>query len=301
MSIIKNIVYKKKYLPGNKPKALCFFFDGKFDNEFAEINDIELYGNEELSVYKWDKNLRNKNIVLFKKEDLEKYSYDFIIFNSINTFEKHILSLPRHLHVPAVIFQHEDHGMTNFHLQEKLKTFKVDFLQDVPYAINPPKKDVDKDIDILIAGMFQEQDYKIIDRIKQEIPNLIVIGNNPGLSYSVPMSNYESYKELFYRTKIYINLTTQRSINYEALWALSGNAKVIGFKLKELEKIQQYMILCENMESLINSAKREISNLNNSTISNNKEKILKQFSIEDMKKLGNLCIEKYCNKVFKYE
>jgi len=301
MSIIKNLLYKKIKI-NRKPRALCFFFDGKFDSEFAQTLDIELFGNEDLSVYRWDKNLKNKNITIIRKEEIYQYPYDFIIFNSFSVFENHIMNLPKSLHIPSVVFQHEDLAMTNFHLKQKLAQARTELVitKDKLYGIEN-KTDIKKDIDILVAGLFQPADYPLIDKIKKQIPNLLVIGNNPGLSYSVPISDYNSYKELFYRSKIFINLTTQKSVNYEVLWALSGGAKVIGFKLNELKDIEKYISAFNNIEEIINCAKRELSNIDSPYQFPHLEELLKVFDMKKVKEIGSSIVNKYYNEVFKYE
>ena len=61
MSLVQNLLRKKQTFEVKKPTALCFFYDGKFDNELAELG-INLIGPHELSVYDWDSFLKHRRL-----------------------------------------------------------------------------------------------------------------------------------------------------------------------------------------------------------------------------------------------
>lgn len=288
MSIISNLIHKQT--SKTTPSALCFFFDGKFDNELASCG-VNLFGYKEFSVYDWSANIAGPNIHLIPEEEIFNLSYDFIIFNSLYHFYDQIKKFPRLFHLPAFVIHHEDFTESPFHIKKRIEeagNIKVISTKNIKYGIEKIEN-ATKNIKFLVSGNFQKNDYHILEKLHSELPGLVIIGENPDLECSINPFNYDQYRRTFAECDTYINLVTQKTLNYEVLWALANNAKVISLKTKHLEPVKENILFGETIEDLI-----EIAKENRSTPDIN----LDQFSMNKFKNYWSNIISEYNERIY---
>ena len=305
MSIIKNLINKKTW-NNKEPTALCCFYDGRFDSQLAEIG-IKLIGCKNHSLYDWSESSKSSNITVITEQEIPNYSYDFVICNDIIQQRDHLLRFTRGLHLPGIVVNHESFRETAYHLKQRLREANAELIsteyQDpngIPYGTEE-LSDVEKDIEVLIEGNFQPTDYPVIQSLKSAIPELTLVGHNPGLDFSIEPLSYKQYRKYFARAKTFINLPTQRNIGHQLLWAMSNGALVISLKTPVVEGIlnDSNGVLCTHPTQLAGIANdykgKETSRRNRA------KEINKIFPLATFKEKWKPIIDTYTKKVFIYE
>lgn len=240
MSIINQLIYSSVKQPENL-NILSFFYDGRFDIELLQTNH-NFYGVLDISMYPWPayNNKDYPNLKLLSNiNDVRNINFDLILFNSRQKHEQ-FFQLSKALHVNSLIIDHDYIPTSSFFIKKHLEQFKLpsvstcDIVQkqfknqtNIFYNIEQNIGEFDKDIDILIIGTFNESNFPWLGQLKQKFPNLRLVGHNPGIPFSESVETYKDYKNLFRRTKIFVNLPTQQNIPYELLWALQSKCAII--------------------------------------------------------------------------
>lgn len=307
MSIISNLIRKKTI--NTKPRALCFFFDGKFDVELSKF--VELIGPKNLSIYPWSENIKGPNIKLIDEQEIPNYTYDFIIGNDIGVNQqyeghhKYVANYSQHLHIPSIIIQHTKFPATSYHLAKRIqecgaKLYSTEYKKEesIPYGVDSLGKT--KNISILIDGTFRPEDTGILNHLKQNIPELQVVGDNPTIEYNIFPQSYSHYRNTLSSTKILINLNTQHNIPYNVLWAMADGAIIISLKTPAITKLIENNnngILCENVDQIIEKSK-ELINKTNKKISTNAKKVKEIFDYETFKNRWVNIIEEQTKRIY---
>lgn len=306
MSIIRNLINKKTSLSHRKPTALCFFYDGKFDNELAKLG-VQLIGPPDLSVYHWPDSIKTDNIKLIAKEEIQNYTYDFVIFNSLIAQREQILSIPRNLHLPGFVVNHEPNNETQYHINQRLNEAKINLIdttwntnsENILYGIEDTKAQ-NKDIDFLITGNFHQKDYGLLFELKKHIPNLKIMGDCPNFAYSEKPKSYEDYKNTLARCKKFIYLPTQGGVSYDLLWAMAGGACVITLKTNVACDIlnANNSIICENISQLIQCCRHNNELIYHNKLLDNMKFVKEHFSHDKFVKKWNQVIKFYTQRVY---
>ena len=298
MSIIRNIVHKKTITKNAKPKALCFFYDGKFDAELADLG-IELIGCKQFSIHDWYCRAKHENITLIQPNEIPNFNYDFVIFNDLTKHRDHILNVPGQLHIPGIIIQHEPNSETKYHLNQRLQEAKLNCISTeyqspngIPYGVKQTTVE-NKDIEILTDLNFDKDNHQLTHTLKQQIPNIKIIGQNSEL-IKEQIDSYKEYREYFNRCKIYLYFPRQRNISYEVLWVLASGGTVITFSSDNLQKLgSKNIIYCNSVPNMIQTA---IHHKKMATKENLEEKL----PYDDFKDNWTKIIQQYNDKVYTY-
>ena len=306
MSIIKNLIHKKLSLTQKQPTALCCFYDGKFDSQLAELG-IKLIGCHNSSVYTWSPEIKSSNITLINDNEINNYVYDFVICNDIIKQKDRLINYTRGLHLPGIIINHEPLHETKYHLTKRLQEARVEMISTEFNTIEGIRygteelPNIIKDIPILLEGNFQNQDHGLIQMLKTTFPDLVLLGTNPGLSYSVQPTSFTEYRQYFARCKIFINLPTQRNISHQLLWAMSNGALIISLKTPAIEEILNVNngILCNNPNELKNTIQQCINKETNKNTE--AKKINDILPLNDFNTKWQSIINTYIKKVYIYE
>jgi hypothetical protein len=265
MSIISNLIRKavKKDGPLN---ILTFFYDGRFDIELLKTGH-HFYGCLQHSAFPWPgfERAEYKNLhILNDIAEANNIGLDLVLFNSRMAHQQ-FFQFAKSLHLPSLIIDHDFNQHNSFILEQiKAQTSlpSISCLDEIKnqfnsqetiyYGIEKKIGEYEKDIDILMCGNFAEGDIFAVHNLKMRFPTLKLVGQNPTIPYSELVSTYEDYKNLFKRTKVFLNLLAQPNISYEILWALQYKAAIVSSDLP------QYKGLLENKVNalLVNKAEQ---------------------------------------------
>ena len=301
MSIIRNLIRKKIQPETKVPTALCCFYDGRFDSELANLG-LKLIGCKDHSVYDWPTNAKSPNIQLIEEYQIPDYEYDFIICNDIIKQRPHILKFTRLLHLPGLVINHEPFMETNYHLNKRLQEAKVDIVSTEPHIENAIKhgttelEGIEKDIPVLLEGNFQQNDYRVLQSLHAAIPDMIVLGHNPGLDFSISPNSYEEYRQYFARCQTFINLPTQGSISHQLLWAMSNGASIVSLQVPILEELlKDRGIFCRHPSEIPAAVKIAKTN---TKIQNKAKEVNNLFSIQDFRDKWQTVIQDYTRRIY---
>lgn len=243
MSIISNLIRKSKQIDGPL-NILSFFYDGKFDIELLGTGH-HFYGLLDHSAYQWPgfQNAMYSNLhILESPNDIGSIDFDLILFNNRHVHHQ-FFGLCRQLHVPCLIVDHDMNNQNAFN-RTKNKQFirfphvstsqlvKSQYESDevINYGIDVKNWEHDKEIDILCTISLQH-DIGFCNEIKKQFPSAIFIGHNPNVPYAGLVETYEDYKNLFKRTKLFVNLSPQLNLNHDLLFALNNKVPIITMDL----------------------------------------------------------------------
>lgn len=243
MSIISNLIRKSKTIDGPL-NILSFFYDGKFDIDLLETGH-EFYGLLEHSSYQWPgyKSAMYPNLhILENPNEINITDFDLVIFNNRYAHAQ-FFGICRQLHIPGLIIDH-DMNMQNAFNRIKNKQFTTlphistnDFIkkqygaeESINYGIDPKNWEHEKDIDILCMVSLQT-DIALAHQLKKQFPSASFIGHNPNIPYAGLVENYEEYKDLFKRARVFVNLSNQVNLNYDILFALNNKIPIITLDL----------------------------------------------------------------------
>ena len=302
MSTISNLIRKKTAFKNKKPTALCFFYDGRFDSQLADTG-LNLVGSIEFSVHHWDINIKSDNVTIIPPQEIIQHTYDFVIFNDLIKQHEHIKNMSQSLHIPSIVLGHEPYTETTYHLKKRLQESRLQYISteygvenNIPYGVEE-LPNITKDIDFLVEGNFEAKDHQLLKMFKQKIPNLTLLGNNPGLDFSITPTSYTDYRQYFARCKTFINLPTQNNISHQLLWAMANGAFVVSLHSPPIAKVinSNNGVLCNGAQHLIDTAVNHTYDQKKATKA---KEIVKQFPIDIFQQKWNNIIEQYCNKVF---
>jgi len=113
----------------------------------------------------------------------------------------------------------------------------------IPYGVENIKSD--KNNSILIYGKFTPYDYYLLQSLTKD-SNVILRGDNPGLSKDC---TEDELTQLISNAKIYINLSTEDTISYNLLRAMSAGCCIISNKTSILTNIlnESNSIVCTKL------------------------------------------------------
>lgn len=313
MSVISNLI-RKSIKHSGPLNILTFFYDGRFDIEILKTGH-NFYGLMNHS-YPWpgfyDANEHNLHLIQ-TVEETKNLDLDLILFNN-RASNQQFFHLCRFLHLPAIIVDHDVSKHNTFFLDQIQQQFPVEAVSTSPvvqkqfkhsininYGIEQKRGEYEKDIDILISGNFADQDLFILNTIKQQFPTLKLVGHNPNVAYSEMVDTFEDYKNLFKRTKIFINLAIQGNLSYELLWCLQYKCIPITCQTPAYSQLlvdNENCILVNGLEQII-SAVRNLSR--NKEVFNklvNHKTDLSQFNQETFIKTWSDLLEGYRYKTY---
>lgn len=296
MSAIQNIIRKKISSKSKEILALCCFYDNIFDGELSDM--VKLVGINKY-VYPANINIKHKNIEIIKPSDINDYTYDFIIFNDLIKQNNEIIQLTKSLHLPGLVISHEQYNETQYHLKQRLKQANIElismnYLDNQTYGVETV--DIEKKFPVIMDGSFQEKDYGFIRFLKTEIPELMLLGNNPGLDFSISPKTYEEYKYYIQSSKILLHLPLQQNIQYSVLLAMASGSLVITTENPWTQKLFKdgCGVLCKHPREFVQQYKIPRKD--------NKEEIMKKvdrdFNINKYRDFWKNTIDKLCKKVY---
>ena len=313
MSIISNLIRKSTKHEGPL-NILSFFYDGRFDIELLKTGH-HFYGVINTS-YPWPgfNNAPYKNLhILNNLNEINNIDCDLILFNNRNS-QQQFFGMCRNLHVPGLIIDHDISIHNKFFLNQIKQQSPLDCVStsepvqnqfghqiNINYGIEQKAGEYEKDIDILISGNFSEQDLFIIHTIKQRFPSLQVVGHNPSLPYGFTVDNYENYKDLFKRSKIFLNLALQGNISYEILWCLQYKTAIVTCQTEAYSSIlkdQENCIIINGLDNIINSVQNLAHNRNLFNKITNHNTDLSKFNQNNFLQQWKNLLEGYRYKVY---
>lgn len=310
MSTISNLINKKISFHNKEASCFSLIYDGRFDSELAKTG-LKIYACKKYS-QEQEHNINNQpydfvynNINFIDESEIADHNYDFILCNNIITQFNQAHQLSQILHIPVLVVSHEKYHETHYHLQKRLQelnanivfTNKNDKYKDPIIYGTEKLENVDKDIDIMLDGQFQSKDYHILKFLKQAIPNLTVVGNNKGLSCSYLPANYNEYRNMFARCKVYINLPTQHHINYQTLWAMSNGAYIVSLDGEAIKSLNAKDIQIFKQPSEIPGIVNNLSYRDLTKLTNN-EFVNEEFSLANFRNEWTNKIIEFSQKVY---
>lgn len=244
MSIISNLIRKTKKKTGPL-NILTFFYDGKFDIELLQTGH-EFYGYLQQSAYQWPgyKNAMYRNLhILQEDNEFNNIDFDLVLFNSRHAHHQ-FFPIAKQLHLPALIIDH-DVNLQNAFMRSKNKQFtpfphistsevvKAQYEAEnyINYGIDKKNWAYEKDIDILCT-VSNQHDLSLVMEIKRQFPSSVFIGHNPNVPFAGLVETYEDYKNLFKRSRVFVNISPQLNLNYDILFALNNSVPIITQKNK---------------------------------------------------------------------
>jgi glycosyltransferase involved in cell wall biosynthesis len=254
-----------------KANILLFFCDGWFDRQLA-LTGHNFYGNMDGTLFKWECPDREDNITFLPKSlktNLTDMFFDLIITNDRPYQNAKAQEFSKTFSIPIV---HVDHGavpttLSENDLQKLLSApVRADFLvctnqseqqwpgdaKYIPYCY-PKIEQEEKDIEILISGRFTQEEYGIIKSITSQFENVLVIGPNPGLSEPVEL---ERYYEIFARTKIFVNLSTDTNLNNGIMTACRAGCAVVSNRTPVINAVDNGGLkVCADIPQIIRTVK----------------------------------------------
>lgn len=307
MSIINQLIYSSVKQP-EKLNILSFFYDGKFDVELLKTGH-NFYGVLDSTMYPWPgyRNADYPNLKLLPNiNDIRNINFDLILFNSRQKHEQ-FFPLTKSLHVNGLIVDHDYIPTSSFFIKKHLEQFKLPSIStsdtvknqfknntNIFYNIDQNIGEFDKDIDILIVGKFNESHFQWLGQLKQKFPNLKLVGHNPTVPFSETVETYQDYKNLFRRTRIFVNLPMQQNLSHELLWALQSNCAIISTSIPVYSEIL-------NKDNCINITDvKDIETQINNLLHNPKRlKEATEYTV-DLSKFHNNFIEDWTNTFKQY-
>ncbi len=270
MSIINQLVYNSKPQP-EKLNILSLFYNGVFDISLLDTGH-NFYGAIDTSAYPFPAIKQHQAPNLFVLQNINQarnIPLDLILFNSRERHEQ-FFQLCRSLHVPGLIVDHNHINTNNYFIKKHLEQFRIPCVStsdstkqqfggdNIFYHIEDYCGEFEKDIDILIVGSFPETVYPLLINIKNKFPTLKLVGNNPKLQFSEHVETYNDYRNLFKRSKLFVNLLNlvgQTNIPHELFWALKSKCPIISLETLSYTEIlnKDNSIVISDIENLIPS------------------------------------------------
>lgn len=246
----------RQVLPRNLLNIFVYPHDGYYERNLC-LTGHNFYVNHY--------NLKNRPNNLYIFSDNPQYipnylDVDLVLLNNRLSHYERATILSNFMHVPTIIVDHHyPYKMKDYEINHiKVKTpaniviSSDKILKDIwkteseiiNYGVEPIRSEY-KDDSILVYGHFQGQDYTILQYLKQN-PNVIIKGNNPGISEDC---DEEELIRLISKAKIYINLSTEHSINYNILRAMSAGCCIISNNMAVLSNVlnKHNSIICTKL------------------------------------------------------
>jgi hypothetical protein len=125
----------------------------------------------------------------------------------------------------------------------------------IPYATDRITHEHKENL-VLLAGDFQQADLQLIHQLAQHIPNLVVVGENPGISRRAP--NETELEKLYDRAGIYINIGTEGRIPPYLIKAMGAHCAIVSNMSPVLDGVlnRENAILCSSFGQFIEGVNR---------------------------------------------
>ena len=271
MSIIRNLT-SKCYNDERPIHIMTQFYDGHFEYNLSKLN-CKLYGMQELSILHWSLPVSKKpeNIVTVPKEfnrALLDFPVDLLICNNRLNYKLSNYSLS--LHVPIVIVDHlvppsealDDMPSlyvkaVNVACHPSLKQAKNSKV--INYGVDIPEQELERDIDVLVAGKLMPSDYDVFSLLKKEF-RCVFMGDNPPHSKEIYDKEYE---DLFLRSKVYLNLASNTGIPYNLLKGMAAGCAIVTNKTPTLSSVlQDSALYINNKTEIVSGVQHALGNQN---------------------------------------
>lgn len=207
---VSSIVRRTLRKDDEKLKILCFFLDGIFEETLLKTGHI-FYGSS--ASYAGLSVIPNKQLYELPNnfdEVPKDINFDMIICNYRSGQLDSAKKLSSALHIPLIVIEHH---LMSTKLREVLKNtiYTSEHLQNhyngqeyIPYTADIEFTNKDRNIDIFVYGQFNNKDRSIIEYLQSLHFNLVVGGNNPGISERMTIAEI---KEKMLNSKIFLNLS----------------------------------------------------------------------------------------------
>lgn len=274
MNPLRNIIRAALKKENDTPHILMCGFDGYFETMFNDAG-FNTYVMPTLSRYAWNIDLprKGRNTFILPQAtdipvDLEVDAvlcsdrlYQYELTNQLSTL----------LHSPHICVEH---FMLNGRLDGKGRnavessqrfdahvSISREIAGDwknttvIPYATDRITKESKENL-VLLVGDFQQMDLQLISQLAQNIPNLVIVGENPGLSRRLP--NEVELEKLYDKASIYINIGTEGRIPPYLLKAMGANCAIVSNMSPAFNGIltRENSILCSSFGQFIEGVNR---------------------------------------------
>lgn len=242
MSIPVNNLIRSARRKSKEPlKILWMPYDGIFDNiVFNAVNHV-FYGAHDVEMIPWDIETfypaKNFYTLSAHNQLSLDYTFDAIICNDIIQQFDRAKVLSDVLHIPLAVIQHqvpppimkvEDihimigeknanmHIVTHDLLNSSWLSYNTVLEYGVPTLYDPK---IDKNNMIILIGTFNEKDRPELLNLQHMIPNLEIVGDNPGLSKPLP---FDQLVNKLQKSKFILNVSNTRSLPLTLLLGMSA-------------------------------------------------------------------------------
>ncbi len=223
-------------IPKKEKHILTLPYDGWFEKSLCKTG-YTFYGDVAAASIPWNPNnlVLPDNFVIFNNNVPEHVDFDCIIINDIYKHIEKAYQISCILHIPIVNVNHYN---ASFFKAEDLEKIRNEYRkiyaniaisenvclswqsggEMIAYGVELPEEKAKTD-SVLLLGQYTQKDYQIIKEICDGVPNLVIIGDNPGLSRGGTIDDENIALD---HSKIYVNMLTygRSSINlYRAMAA----------------------------------------------------------------------------------
>lgn len=274
MNPLRNIIRAATKKENDTPHILMCGFDGYFETMFNDAG-FNTYVMPTLSRYAWNVDLprKGKNTFILPQTndvpvDLEidavlcsdrLYQYDLTnqlatILHAPHICVEHFLSAGRIDEQGRVAVQKAQRFDAHISVSEEIAS-EWNKTTIIPYATDRITRE-NKESLVLLVGDFQQVDTQLVHQLLQHIPNLVVVGENPGLSRRLP--NEVELEKLYDRASIYINIGTEGRVPPYLLKAMGANCAIISNMSPAFNGIltRENSILCSSFGQFIEGVNR---------------------------------------------
>lgn len=264
MTAINNIIRAAIRKPGDKFHIITCGFDGYYENMLAKTGNT-VYVLPIQSRFEWRIDLppKEKNCIILPDVndmpvDLEA---DVILCQERRVQYPLAFQLAHMLHIPLVCVEHflgleippgqrfDAHISTSNEIAQQTPGETT----VIPYGIKIPTNRFNKNESVVIIGNFTPDERNIVSHLLQGVPNLKVIGNNPGLSNDAK-TQFE-YDLAIRNASIYINLSLDGRITNHLLRAMASECVIISNDTPGIRSIlnKDNSIICTSAPAIISA------------------------------------------------
>jgi hypothetical protein len=255
--------FQKSYR-NRKANILCNFYNGLFDVDLAKTGH-HFYGAKESVFTEWrveEEDIPDNIHFLsgeFKHKLTDMY-FDFVICNDRSKFYPKQKTLSEQLNIPLLLIDHNgEHLSTDKESADILKQRVYDYnigthkhtdywgVKEVVEPFIPTIEPQERNIDVLISGVFHEKEQPIIQEIIKNFPNHKIL---PAI-----MSKKEREKT-FASSKVFINLATSQEFSNDVLLSWGAGCSVVSNNIKPVNDHKEHCSLCKTVPEIIEETQR---------------------------------------------
>lgn len=224
-------------------------YNGWFEKSLCKTGHT-FYGEVAAASHPWNPNTFNmpENFVLLSNRVPPGLEFDFVLINDIYKQIDRAYQISCELHIPIVNVNHYHPWFFKREDLQKLKNeykkiyANIAISEDICLGWQSGGEMIGYEVDmrpthiktnaILLLGQYQQKDYFLIKDICEDFPNLVIIGDNPGLSRAGSIEDEDIALD---NSKIYIHLSTDAAPLTNIYRAMAAGCVVICNKTPSTE------------------------------------------------------------------